>query len=94
MAAESYLDMGGFSRAGLIDQLTSDYGEGFKKKDAEFAVEYLDPNWKRHAVISARSYMEMGGFSLDSLIEQLESPYGDQFTHAQAVYGAKKAYNG
>jgi hypothetical protein len=37
--------------------------------------------------------MELGGFSLDNLIEQLESSAGDQFTHAQAVYGAKKAYN-
>jgi uncharacterized protein with von Willebrand factor type A (vWA) domain len=92
-AAESYLDLGGFSRAGLIGQLTSDAGEGFKKKDAVFAVDYLDPNWKQQAVISARSYMELGGFSLDNLIEQLESSAGDQFTHAQAVYGAKKAYN-
>ena len=39
------------------------------------------------------SYLELGGFSLDGLIEQLESEYGDQYTHAQAVYGAKKAYN-
>src|SRR5262245_28762850 len=43
-AAQSYLDMGGFSKAGLIDQLSSSYGEGFPKADAKFAVEYLDPN--------------------------------------------------
>jgi Host cell surface-exposed lipoprotein len=92
-SAESYLDFGGFSRQGLIDQLTSEYGEGFKKKDAEFAVDYLDVNWKKEAVESAESYLESGSFSLDGLIEQLESEYGDQFTHAQAVYGAKRAYN-
>jgi cell division septation protein DedD len=92
-SAQSYLDFGGFSRQGLIDQLTSEYGEGFKKKDAEFAVNYLDPNWKKEAVESAKSYLEFGSFSLQGLIEQLESPYGDQYTHAQAVHGAKKAYN-
>jgi hypothetical protein len=92
-SAESYLEFGGFSRQGLIDQLSSEYGEGFKKKDAEFAVDYLDVNWKKEAVESAESYLESGSFSLDGLIEQLESEYGDQFTHAQAVYGAKRAYN-
>jgi Host cell surface-exposed lipoprotein len=92
-SAESYLEFGGFSRQGLIDQLSSEYGEGFKKKDATFAVDYLDVNWKEEAVESAESYLESGSFSLDGLIEQLESEYGDQFTHAQAVYGAKRAYN-
>jgi hypothetical protein len=93
-AAQSYLDYGGFSRQGLIDQLTSDYGDGFKKKDAVFAVNHLHPNWKKEAVESAKSYLDYGSFSLQGLIEQLESPYGDQYTHAQAVYGAKKAYGG
>lgn len=92
-SAESYLELSGFSRQGLIDQLTSEYGEGFKKKDAVFAVNYLKPNWKKEAVESAESYLETGSFSLDGLIEQLESDYGDQYTHAQAVYGAKRAYN-
>jgi hypothetical protein len=92
-SAQSYLALAGFSRQGLIDQLTSEYGEGFKKKDAVFAVDYLDPNWKKEAVESAKSYLEFGSFSLQGLIEQLESPYGDQYTHAQAVYGARKAYN-
>jgi hypothetical protein len=92
-SAESYLEFGAFSRQGLIDQLSSEYGEGFKRKDAEFAVDSLDVNWKKEAVESAESYLESGSFSLDGLIEQLESEYGDQFTHAQAVYGAKRAYN-
>jgi hypothetical protein len=37
-SAQSYLDMSGFSRAGLIHQLTSKAGEGYKMADAEFAV--------------------------------------------------------
>jgi hypothetical protein len=39
-SAKSYLDMGGFSRAGLIDQLSSSAGEGFKMADARWAVNH------------------------------------------------------
>jgi Host cell surface-exposed lipoprotein len=92
-AAESYLEFQAFSRQGLIDQLTSEYGDGYKKKDATFAVDALDVNWKKQAVRAAEDYLEFQSFSLDGLIEQLESEYGSQFTHAQAVYGAKRAYN-
>ena len=85
-SAESYLDMGGFSEAGLIDQLSSKYGEGFSKADAAFAVAHVKVNWNEQAVISAKSYLDMGGFSRNGLIDQLESSYGEGFTHAQAVY--------
>ena len=37
-SAKSYLDMGGFSRAGLIDQLTSHYGEQFTLAQATYAA--------------------------------------------------------
>ncbi len=87
-SAESYLEMSGFSEKGLIDQLTSDYGEGFSKKDAVFAVAYLHPNWNAEAVESAKSYMEMGGFSRKGLIDQLSSAYGEKFTQAQATHAA------
>lgn len=90
LAAESYLAMSGFSKKGLIKQLSSKYGEGFPLKDAIFAAEHVKVNWYLEAVESARSYLELGGFSRYSLIRQLESPYGEQFTHAQAVYAANK----
>lgn len=85
-SAESYLEMGGFSKAGLIAQLTSENGEGFALADATFAVTYLKPDWNAQAVASAKTYLEMGGFSRASLIEQLTSSYGEQFTKAQAEY--------
>ena len=38
-AAQSYIEtIGGFSRQGLIDQLTSEYGSQFTAAEAEYAV--------------------------------------------------------
>jgi hypothetical protein len=92
-AAQNYLSMGeGFSRNGLIQQLSSKYGSGFPKAVAAFAVNYLHVNWYQQAVQSARSYKATGGgFSCSGMIQQLESSAGSSFTHAQAVYGARKA---
>lgn len=89
-SAESYLDMTGFSRAGLLDQLTSQAGENFKEADAKFAVDHIDADWNAEAVESAEAYLKMGGFSRASLIEQLTSPVGEQFTKAQATYAVNK----
>ncbi len=81
--AKSYLDMGGFSRLGLIDQL--EY-EKFSTADATWAVDHSGANWDAQAVEKAKSYMEsVGGFSRGSLIDQL---LYDKFTQAQAVYAA------
>jgi len=85
-SANSYLSMGGFSRAGLINQLTSKYGEGFSATDAVFAVDHVKVNWNQQAVESAKSYLQMGGFSRAGLIDQLTSQYGEKFTLAQATY--------
>ena len=77
-----------FSRAGLIDQLTSSAGSGFSVADATFAVNYLHPDFDAQAVLAAKSYMQLGGFSRASLIEQLTSSAGSSFTLAQATYAA------
>jgi hypothetical protein len=90
-AAKGYLQLGsGFSKNGLIDQLTSSAGSGFSEKDAEFAVSYLKPDWNAQAVMAAQGYMKLGGFSRSSLIEQLTSSSGSGFTEAQAEYAATK----
>jgi hypothetical protein len=89
-SAESYLDYGAFSEQGLIDQLSSKYGEGFPKADAIFAVNHIQVDWNEQAAKSAREYLDYSSFSRQGLIDQLESPYGEQFTHAQAVYGVNQ----
>jgi cellobiose-specific phosphotransferase system component IIA len=84
-AAKSYLRSGHFSKAGLIEQLDSPYGEDFSHADARWAVAHVHANWYGEAVEAAKSYLQSGHFSRASLIEQLESPYGEKFTHAQLV---------
>jgi hypothetical protein len=89
-SAQQYLQMGsGFSRSGLIQQLSSNAGDGFPKADATFAVDHLNVNWKQQAVLSAKGYLQMGGFSHNSLLQQLDSSAGEGFTHAQAAYAVK-----
>lgn len=91
-SAENYLDLSGFSKAGLMQQLSSSAGEGFSKAEARFAVNNVDVDWKKEAVESARSYLEISPMSKDALIEQLSSSAGENFTPAQARYAANKVY--
>lgn len=83
ISAESYLDMGGFSKTGLIEQLEF---EGFSTDDARYAVSAVDVNWKAQAVLSAEGYMDLGGFSKQSLIDRL---LFEGFTQDQASAAAK-----
>ena len=87
-AAESYLSEGqGFSDQGLLQQLTSSAGNGFSQSDAEFAINYLNPNWDAQAVDAANGYLSEGqGFSEQGLLQQLTSNAGAGFTEAQAEY--------
>jgi len=80
--AESYLEMAGFSRSGLIDQLKY---EGFSTKDAQVAVDSLKVNWNTEAEQKAKSYTDMSGFSRSGLIGQLMF---EGFTKTQAAHGA------
>jgi hypothetical protein len=83
--------MSGFSRAGLIQQLSSSAGSGYAVEDATVAVDSLSVDWNEQAVRSAKEYLEMSGFSCKGLINQLSSSAGSHYTVAQATYGAKQA---
>jgi hypothetical protein len=83
--------MSGFSRQGLIDQLSSEYGDRFTVGDATAAVDSLDIDWRTQAARSAASYLKMSGFSCQGLIDQLSSQHGDKYTAEQATYGATQA---
>jgi hypothetical protein len=87
-AAQDYLSEGqGFSKEGLLQQLTSSAGNGFSNSDADFAIHYLNPNWDAQAVDSANGYLSEGqGFSEKGLLQQLTSDAGSGFTRTQAEY--------
>jgi hypothetical protein len=87
-SAKNYLSISGFSRNGLIQQLSSSYGDGFSKADATFAVDHIEVSWSEQAVRSAKNYLSISHFSRAGLIQQLSSSYGDGYTVAQATYAA------
>jgi len=90
-SAKQYLSISGFSRSGLIQQLSSDAGDGYKVADATVAVDSLNVDWNKQAVRSAKQYLKISGFSCEGLIEQLSSSAGDGYTESQATYGAQQA---
>ena len=90
-SAKAYLSFSGFSRRGLIEQLSSSYGDGYNVADATVAVDSLNVDWNAQAVVSAKQYLEMMGFSCRGLIEQLSSSAGDKYTRSQAAFGAQQA---
>lgn len=89
-SAEQYLNLQGYSKAGLIQQLSSQFGDGYRERDAKVAVESLGVDWKEQAARSAEQYLELQGYSCQGLIDQLSSSYGEQFTNEEARYGANQ----
>lgn len=90
-SAEQYLSFQGFSRSGLINQLSSDFGDGYSVADATAAVDSLDVDWNEQAVRSAEQYLSSQGFSCKGLIRQLSSDAGEGYSESQASYGARQA---
>ena len=76
--------MSGFSKEGIVEQLTS-RGDGFSKADAIFAANHVDVNWNAEAAESAEGYLDTTSFSKDGLIEQLTSSLAGLHSGAGAV---------
>jgi hypothetical protein len=91
-SAQNYIDLSGFSKKGLIKQLSSKAGDGYSKKDATFAANKVGADWKAEAVESAQNYIDLSGFSKKGLIKQLSSSAGDGYTREQATYAVGKVY--
>ena len=47
--AKIYSDTMHMSKQGIYDQLTSDAGEKFEEKDANYAIQHLKANYKENA---------------------------------------------
>lgn len=83
--AKEYLAMQGFSRDGLIQQLSSRAGEGYAEADAIIAVDSLTVNWQAEALESAKEYVSARAFSREGLIRQLSSSAGEKHTLQDAT---------
>ncbi|MCU1613394.1 MAG: hypothetical protein JWO98_934 [Frankiales bacterium] len=83
--------MTAFSRASLIKQLSSSYGEGFSLADATWAVDHLNVDWNQEAAQKAKEYLAMTSFSHAALVNQLWSSYGDGVTPTQTEFGVHAA---
>lgn len=90
-SAKEYIAMTGFSRNGLIEQLSSEYGSGYSIEDATAAVDSLDLDYSEQATRTAKTYLKMTGFSCTNLINQLSMEEGDKYTDSQATFGATQA---
>ena len=84
--AENYSELMHMSKAGLYDQLVSEYGGQFTPEAAQYAVDNVDADWNLNALESARAYQETMNMSPGAIHSQLTSEYGGQFTVEQADY--------
>lgn len=74
------------SKAGIYDQLTSEYGEGFPAEAAKYAIDNIVWDWKANALEKAQTYAETTSMSNSAIYDQLISEYGEKFTPEEAQY--------
>lgn len=84
--ANSYANTMDMSRDAVYDQLTSEYGEKFSVKAAQYAVKHVKADWNANALAKAKSYQDNMSMSPTAIHDQLTSKSGEQFTVAQADY--------
>lgn len=84
--AQSYSDMMQMSKAGIYDQLTSEYGEQFSPEAAQYAVDNIEADFNINALGKAKDYQETMSMSPEAIRDQLTSEYGKKFTPAEANY--------
>lgn len=83
--AGTYSETMKMSKAGIYDQLTSEYGEKFSPKAAQYAIDNLAADMNANALAKAKSYQDMN-MSPEAIRDQLSSPYGEKFTSEEADY--------
>ncbi|MEG2195521.1 MAG: Ltp family lipoprotein, partial [Terrisporobacter sp.] len=84
--AKIYSDTMSMSKAGLFEQLTSEYGEKFSKEAAQYALDNVEADWKQNALKKAKTYQDDMAMSPSAVYDQLVSEYGEQFTAEEAQY--------
>lgn len=74
------------SKAGIYDQLTSEYGEKFSAEAAQYAIDNLNADYNANALAKAKSYQEQMSMSPEAIRDQLTSDAGEKFTPEEANY--------
>lgn len=84
--ATEYANTMNMSKAGVYDQLTSQYGEKFSAAAAQYAVDNVQADWNTNALAKAKQYQNQLSMSPAAIHDQLVSADGEKFTEAQANY--------
>ena len=84
--AKSYSQIMNMSKAGIYDQLTSEYGGQFSAEAAQYAVDHVAADWNANALAKAKEYGDNMHLSKAGIYEQLTSEYGEKFTAEEAQY--------
>lgn len=87
--AKMYSETMHMSKAGLYDQLTSEYGEQFSEEAAQYAIDNIDADWKENALAKAKEYQDTMDMSPEAIRDQLVSEYGEKFTQEEADYAVE-----
>lgn len=77
------------SKAGIYDQLTSEYGENFSPEAAQWAVDNLKADYNANALAKAKAYQAEQDMAPEAIRDQLTSEYGEQFTPDEANYAVQ-----
>ncbi|MCJ1707371.1 Ltp family lipoprotein [Microbacterium sp. VKM Ac-2923] len=84
--AETYSSIMHMSKAGVFDQLTSEYGGQFTPEAAQYAVDNVKADWNANALESAKTFQDSMSMSPAAIYDQLVSEYGSKFTAEEAQY--------
>jgi hypothetical protein len=91
--AKSYSELMNMSKAGIYDQLVSEYGEKFSPEAAQYAIDNVQADWNANALAKAKSYQETMQMSPEAIRDQLTSEYGEKFTPEEADYAIQNLNN-
>ncbi|MGN8027487.1 Ltp family lipoprotein [Microbacterium sp. 22242] len=84
--AGQYSTLMHMSKAGIYDQLTSEYGEKFSAEAAQYAIDNVKADWNANALAKAKEYQNQMAMSPEGIRDQLTSDYGEKFTADEADY--------
>src|SRR5699024_11939586 len=70
-SAYNYAEIMSMSKAGIYDQLVSEYGEAFPEEAAQYAIDNIEFDWNENALKSAENYQDIMDMSHAAIYDQL-----------------------